>query len=89
MPGTYKLITLVGTSPDSFADAAATALREANRTVRGITWFEVDELRGRVGNGRVEEYQVTLRAGFHVEGPTSARRPAKRPAKRRSAKRRR
>jgi len=68
MSGTYKLITLVGTSNESFADAVRGAVETASRSVRGLSWFEVDQLRGRVEGGRVEEYQVMLRAGFKVEG---------------------
>ncbi len=67
MSGTYKLISLVGTSDLSFAEAVDNAIRDASRTVRGIAWFEVDELRGRVADGKVDQYQVTLRAGFRVE----------------------
>lgn len=67
MPSTYKLITLVGTSKKSFADAVGNAIRDASQTVRGISWFEVGDLRGRVAAGRVDEYQVTLKAGFKVE----------------------
>jgi len=83
MPGTYKLITLVGTSSNSFAQAADSAIEEASHTVRGITWFEVDDLRGRVEDGRVTEYQVTLRAGFRVDrDPVARPKPAKRKKRR-------
>jgi hypothetical protein len=78
MPSTYKLISLVGTSNDSFTDAVSRAIRDASKTVRGISWFEVDQLRGRVVNGEVDEYQVTLRAGFKVESTSATgRRPRK------------
>ena len=73
MPGTYKLITLVGTSPKSFADAVRGAVDTANDSLRGLSWFEVDDLRGRIEGGKVSEYQVTLRAGFKVERGAPAR----------------
>jgi len=78
MPSTYKLVTLVGTSNDSFTDAVSRAIKDASRTVRGISWFQVDELRGRVVGGKVDEYQVTMRAGFKVEATQSG---GKRPRK--------
>ncbi len=81
MPGTWKLITLVGTSRRSFAHAVGSAVADAGKTLRGLSWFEVDDLRGRIENGKVAEYQVTLRAGFKVEGSAS---PARRGSRRRS-----
>jgi flavin-binding protein dodecin len=33
-----------------------------------IEWFEVGEIRGRVQDGKVTQYQVSLKVGFRVEG---------------------
>ena len=67
MPGTFKIIELVGTSPISFAEAVKAAVAEANATVRHMDWFEVVNQRGRIANGVVEEFQVTLKIGFKIE----------------------
>ena len=67
MPGTYKKIVIVGTSPVSFADAVKNAVRDASQTVRHMDWFEVDEMRGRLKDGEVAEFQVTVRIGFKLE----------------------
>jgi flavin-binding protein dodecin len=67
MPGTYKVIELVGTSPASFAEAVKAAVAEASRTVRHMDWFEVVEERGRIADGQVQEFQVTLKVGFKIE----------------------
>jgi dodecin len=67
MAGIYKKIEVVGTSPDSFADAAKNAVKEAGRSVRKMSWFEVVEQRGAIKDGKVLEFQVTLRIGFKVE----------------------
>ena len=67
MPGTYKKIELVGTSPVSFAEAVKSAVEEASRTVRHMNWFEVVEERGVVKDGKVAEFQVTIRLGFKIE----------------------
>jgi flavin-binding protein dodecin len=67
MPGTYKKIVVVGTSPVSFAEAVKAAIKDASQTVRHMDWFEVDEMRGRVKDGQVAEFQVTLRIGFKLE----------------------
>jgi len=65
---TYKMITVVGTSPTSYADATEKAVQDAAKTVRHLGWFEVKEMRGRIAEGRVAEYQVKIEAGFRVEG---------------------
>lgn len=67
MPGTYKITELVGTSPNSFADAAKAAVAEAAKTVRNMEWFQVVEHRGRVEEGKVKEFQVVLKIGFRIE----------------------
>lgn len=67
MPGTYKIIELVGTSSASFSDAAKSAVAEAAKTVRNIDWFEVLDQRGRIVDGKVVEFQVTVKIGFKIE----------------------
>jgi flavin-binding protein dodecin len=67
MPSTYKVIELVGTSPVSFAEAAKSAVAEASRTVRRMDWFEVVNERGKIADGKVAEFQVTLKVGFKIE----------------------
>ena len=67
MPGTYKLIDVVGTSPVSFAEAVKNAVTEAGRTVHHMNWFEVIEERGAIKDSKVSEFQVTVRIGFKIE----------------------
>ena len=67
MAATYKVIELVGTSPTSFAEAARAAVTEAAKTVRNMGWFEVVEQRGRIDEGKIAEFQVTLKVGFKLE----------------------
>jgi dodecin len=63
----YKKIEVVGTSPTSFADATRVAVEEAAKTMRHMSWFEVVEQRGAIRDGKVTEFQVTLRIGFRLE----------------------
>jgi hypothetical protein len=63
----FKKIEIVGTSPKSFADAVANAVAKANETVRGLSWFEVTEMRGSIADGKVKAYQVTIRVGFKLD----------------------
>lgn len=67
MSGIYKLIDVVGTSPNSFAEAVKNAVAEAGRTVQHMNWFEVTEQRGAIKNGQVAEFQVTVRIGFKLD----------------------
>jgi dodecin len=68
MSGIYKKIEIVGTSPVSFAEAVKAGVAQAAKTIRNIDWFEVVEMRGRVRDGAVSEFQVTLKIGFKLEG---------------------
>jgi hypothetical protein len=67
MPGTYKVTELVGTSPISFAEATKAAVAEAAKTLRHMLWFEVVGERGKIEDGAVAEFQVTLKIGFKLE----------------------
>jgi len=67
MPGTFKIIEIVGTSPNSFAEAVKSAVAEASATLRHMDWFEVVSQRGRIVDDKVEEFQVTVKIGFKIE----------------------
>lgn len=63
----YKLVEVVGTSPDGVDAAIRNAVETAARSVRHIDWFEVVETRGHVVDGKVAHFQVTLKIGFRLE----------------------
>ena len=67
MAGIYKLVELVGTSSVSFAEAAKAAIAEASKTIRHMDWFEVVQERGSIVDGKVREFQVTVKVGFKIE----------------------
>lgn len=65
----YKVVELVGSSKDGVDDAIRTAIGRAGETVRHLRWFEVTQIRGVVGDaGKIEYTQVSLKAGFTLEG---------------------
>jgi len=64
----YKLVELVGSSQESVTEAIQNAIGRASATLRNLKWFEVTEIRGGVSDGKVVHYQVTLKAGFTLEG---------------------
>ena len=63
----YKKIELTGTSTTSLEEAISTAVSRASKTVRNMRWFEVVETRGRIVDGAVAEWQVTLKVGFAMD----------------------
>ncbi|HVG94964.1 MAG TPA: dodecin [Planctomycetota bacterium] len=75
MAGTWKMIELVGTSPVSFAEAVKNAVADAQKTVRGMAWFEVVEQRGAIEGGAVKEFQVKIDVAFKVEVEGTGKKP--------------
>jgi flavin-binding protein dodecin len=60
----YKVIEIVGSSPESSDAAIRAAITRASQSLDEIGWFEVMETRGHVEDGAVAHFQVTLRVGF-------------------------
>ena len=63
----YKKIELVGTSDDSLENAIRAAIKKASETLRNLDWFEVKEIRGKIGDGDVQSFQVVLQVGFKLD----------------------
>jgi len=59
----YKVVELVGSSPEGITQAVEAAIGKAAASLRNLRWFEV-ETRGQIENGKVRCYQVTLKVGF-------------------------
>jgi dodecin len=62
-----KVITIIGSSPESFAKAADAAVQEAAKTVRGITGAHVISMSADVENDRISQYRTTVNIAFAVE----------------------
>lgn len=62
----YKKIELVGSSSKSFESAIETAVQRAGETLRGLSWFEVKELRGAIREGSIE-YQAVVSVSFELK----------------------
>jgi len=63
----YKKIDVVGTSRMNLEDAIQKAVAKSAESVRNMSWFEVNEIRGQIEGGDVTQWQVTVRIGFAVE----------------------
>lgn len=64
----YRVTEVVGTSKESVQQAVRNAVRRASETLRGLDWFEVNEVRGTISDGDVGEFQVVVKIGFRLEG---------------------
>lgn len=63
----YKKIQVVGVSSVSASDAISAAVQKASETIHGLSWFEVEEVRGRIEEGKVSEYQASVVIGFKID----------------------
>ncbi|OGN90778.1 MAG: transporter [Chloroflexi bacterium RBG_13_48_17] len=64
----YKVITLVGTSTESWEKAAASAVEMAAKTLRDLRIAEVEEMDLQIENGKVTNYRVRVRVSFKYLG---------------------
>jgi dodecin len=64
---TYRVIEIVGSSPDGIDAAIRNGLARAAETTRNLDWFDVQSVRGHLENGAVGHFQVTMKVGFRIE----------------------
>jgi flavin-binding protein dodecin len=67
----YKIITLIGTSTESWEKAAAAAVERASKSLRDLRVAEVEELDMNLENGKVVSYRAKVRVSFKYEGKES------------------
>lgn len=64
----FKRIELVGTSQESWEDAAEQAVNNASESLRDLRVAEVDELDMVIEDGRVQAYRARVKVSFKYEG---------------------
>ena len=67
MADVAKVVTIIGSSPESFAKAADAAVQEAAKTIRGITGADVVSMSAEVEGDRITTYRTTVNIAFAVE----------------------
>jgi dodecin len=65
----YKVITLIGTSTESWEKAAAAAVERAAQSLRDLRVAEVKELDMQLEEGKVIAYRAKVKVSFKYEGP--------------------
>jgi flavin-binding protein dodecin len=66
--GVYRVTDVIGTSPDSWEDAARKAVETAGNTLRDLRIAEVTKLDMKVDNGKVVAYRARVSLSFKYEG---------------------
>jgi len=64
----YKLVEVIGTSTQSWEDAAKNAVETAARTLRDLRIAEVVKMDMKVENGKVVGYRTRVLLSFKYEG---------------------
>ena len=67
MASVAKVVTIIGSSPESFANAADAAVQEAAKTLRGITGADVLSMSAEVDGDHITMYRTTVNIAFAVE----------------------
>ena len=62
-----KVVTIIGSSAESFAKAADAAVKEASKTLRGITGADVISMSATVEGDSISEYRTTVNIAFAIE----------------------
>jgi flavin-binding protein dodecin len=65
----YKVITLIGTSTESWERAAAAAIERASQSLRDLRVAEIKELDMQLEEGKVVAYRAKVMVSFKYEGP--------------------
>jgi dodecin len=67
MSSVAKVVTIIGSSPESFAKAADAAVQEAAKTLRGISGAQVVSMSAEVEGDRISVYRTTVNIAFAIE----------------------
>jgi flavin-binding protein dodecin len=67
MADVAKVITIIGSSPESFAKAADAAVQEAAKTLRGISGADVISMSAVVEGDRITQFRTTVNIAFALE----------------------
>jgi flavin-binding protein dodecin len=64
-----KIIEIVGSSDKSWQDAVQAALKEAKKTIHGITGVEIGDMAAKVdpNTGNITEYHTAIKLAFGVK----------------------
>ncbi len=64
---TYKLIELVGSSPNSWEEAVQGIVAKASKSIRDLRVVEVLKLDVRLEDGMIKAYRARVKVSFKLE----------------------
>lgn len=65
---TYKKVEVIGISSAGIEEAIQQAVTKAQQSLEKLSWFEVQEVRGHIGEGgKISEYQVIIKVAFELK----------------------
>ncbi len=66
---TFSVTEVVGTSDTGVDEAIRNGIATASKTLRHLSWFEVTNIRGYIGesDNKPESFQVTMKLGFKYD----------------------
>jgi flavin-binding protein dodecin len=67
MESTYKVIELIGTSPNSWEEAAKNAVETARKTLKDLRVAEAVEFDMKVEDGKVTAYRTKVNISFKYQ----------------------
>ena len=71
MPGSvYRVVDVIGTSPNSWEEAASNAVETAGKSLRDLRIAEVEKLDVQITDGQVTAYRARLKLSFRYEEGT-------------------
>lgn len=63
----YRVTEVIGTSPDGWEAAAASAVETAGRSIRDLRVAEATRFDVTIQNGKIADYRVRLNISFKYE----------------------
>lgn len=63
----YKIVEVVGSSPESWEKAAQVAIETAAKSLRDLRVAEVDKLDLHIEDGRIAAYRARMKLSFKYE----------------------
>ena len=67
MDSVYKIIELIGTSPNSWEEAAKNAVETASKSLKDLRIAEAVEFDMKVENGKISAYRVKIKVSFKYQ----------------------
>jgi flavin-binding protein dodecin len=65
--GVYRVTEVIGTSSNSWEDAAKNAVKTASKSIRDLRIAEITKLDVRIENGKISQFRARLSLSFKYE----------------------